>query len=351
MSFLSADTNVAGRVVPGPARSIVQVGVDRRTVSLDDLAELHKARRDDPIAAGGGVVALATCHRLELYCESVGVEECLSAFCGWLGNHMAVKQARVRESTEAARHLLRVAAGLESALLGEDQILGQLRQAYRVACARECSGPLLHRLFHAAFRAGRRARGETELGSGTRSLAGVGVAAANRVLGSLRHRAVLVLGAGEMAEGSARLLATRGVGRLIVCNRTLDRAEALAASQGGEAVPWEWRERVLPSVDVVVCATRSTGPILGAPELERAVRLRREPLVVVDLGMPPNVGATDVAGIERFDVDSLAALLDEEARRRARAVEAAEAIIEEELEAWLEWTGSREQRSSQCAAG
>jgi glutamyl-tRNA reductase len=315
------------------------LGVDRATATVERLAALHAARQGDGASVllpeGGSLVVLATCHRLEWYLEGVGRRDGQALFAGWLGHHPSLDPLTCREGTPAAEHLLRVAAGLESAVLGEDQILSQARASYRDACGARRSGPLLHRLFHAAFRAGRRVRGETALAGGTRSLAGAAVAAIHRRLDGLRHRSVLVLGAGEMAALAARLLAGRGVGRLVIANRTPQRACALAALVKGEAAPWEWRAGLARTVDAVICAVRANGPVIEAAGLRRVAAERTAPLVVVDLGVPRNVETADVPGIELMDVDDLGALLEKDSRCRAMAVRAAEAIVEEELEAWL----------------
>jgi glutamyl-tRNA reductase len=321
---------------------LLQIGIDRATATVDRLAALHAVARDrDPgsvaLPPGGSLVALATCHRLEWYLEGVGRREGLALFAGWFAHHPALEPVSCRQGADAARHLLRVVAGLESAVLGEDQILSQARAAYRAACAARRAGRLLHRLFHAAFRAGRRVRAETALAGGTRSLAGAAVAAVHRRIGSLRGAAILVLGAGEMATLAARLLADRSVGRLIVVNRTAERGAALAARFGGQPMPWEWRTGLLTTVHAAICATKAGKPILDAASLRRAAERRSAPLVVVDLGVPPNVERPAAPGIELFDVDSLGTMLAEEQRERVAAVAGADEIVDEELRAFLSW--------------
>ena len=342
-----------GRISPP---SVLQVGVDRATAGVERLAALGAACAgpdavDLALAAGQSVVALATCHRLELYLEGLDRGEALRLFAEWLGGHPDVEPVTCREGVDAARHLLRVVAGLESAVLGEDQILSQARTAYRAACAAQHAGRLLHRLFHAAFRAGRRVRGETDLAGGVRSLAGAGVAAIHRQFDGLRDRSVLVLGAGEMSGLAVRLLAGRQAGRVLVANRTAERASALAARFGAEPTPWEWRIGLLKSVDAVICATGASAPVLDAATLRQIAGQRSAPLLIVDLGVPRNVESTDVAGIDLIDVDRLGALLAEEGSRRATAVREAGTIVEEELAGWVSWTVSPEPvRAAVCSA-
>lgn len=341
---------MAGRArVGGDAVSVLQVGTDHRLLPLEELERLHSHVGGEPGVLRpecGGVVALVTCHRVELYVEGLQRMDALQAFACWVGGGEADDAAlaprlRLRRDREAGRHLLRVAAGLESAVLGEDQILGQVRSAYRAACAAGAAGPLLHRLFHAAFRTGKRVRSETGLGEGGRSLAGTAVAALQGDLGGLAGRAVLVLGAGEMAALAARRLRERGVGRLLIANRTRDRAEALAAEVGAEVLPWEWRLRALAEVDGVVCATAAPSAVIPAAPLGAAAQHRT--LAVVDLAVPRNVEvpAGETRGLRLTDLERLAKRLRSDATRRRGAVARAEGVVEEELDRWWGWVESR----------
>jgi glutamyl-tRNA reductase len=250
----------------------------------------------------------------------------------------------LRSGAAAGRHVLRVAAGLESAVVGEDQILGQVRNAYRSASTAREVGPLLHRLFHAALRAGKRARAETDLGRGSHSLAGAGVAFLTRSLGGLTGRAVLVLGAGEMGSAAAMRLRERQVGRLIVSSRNRERTGALAARVEAEALPWEWRRSALSQVEGVICATGAPEPVVPAAWLEEAAKLGGRTLAVVDLAVPRNVEppTREIASVRLADVDVLSRDLAQDARRRSSAIQAAEQIVEEELQEWLAWTGARD---------
>jgi glutamyl-tRNA reductase len=332
---------------------ITVVGLDHRTASA---AKLEAARRcvagDLELPTGtAGCVGLATCHRLELYLEGPLPARPAELFQAWLGVDGSLPaEPVVRRGEDAVRHLLRVAGGLESAVVGEDQILGQVRAAYRHSCARGAAGPFLHRLFHAAFRTGKRVRAETALGDGGRSLAGAAVTALQCDLGDLSVRSVLVVGLGEMVDLAARRLQRRGVGRLLVCNRTWRRAHAAAGHLGGEAVRWQWRGATLASVDGVVCATGAPQPVLAARWLVDAVSGRERPLAVVDLGMPRNVEkpVAPVAGLELYDLGRLARRLERDASRRRGAVGAAQAVVESELEGYLAWVSGRDrwQRAS-----
>lgn len=334
----------AGATARDVARAaVVLVGVDRTRADVDQLAALHTGRRIGSLPSlpsGAGIVAIATCHRLELYCEGLSAPGALEAFRLFVGGAGEGRESRPpRVGPVAARHLLRVAAGLESAVLGEEQVLSQVRAAYREACSAGRSSPLLHRLFHAAFRAGRRVRAETGLGQGARSLGGAALALLHRTLDGLRDRSVLVLGAGEMAALVARSLTSRGVGRLLIAGRTPTRAAALAGATGAETTPWEWRRSALTAVDAVVCATSAPEPVLGAACLRHVVAGRARPLVVVDMGVPRNVEPPPraVSGLEVVDIDALQDRLREDRRRREEAVRQAEVIVAEEFAAFEEW--------------
>ena len=334
-------------------RALVQVGVDHKVAPLAVIEALHRALQGGPPASlrdrCGGLVRLATCHRLELYTEGVTQHAAVALFLHWF--RLSETEAGevlpylvTRAGAEAAEHLMSVAAGLESAVLGEDQIQGQVREAYRAACAAGEAGPLLHRLFHATLRAGRRARSETALKQGGRSLAGSAVAWLARELGDLRERTVLVIGAGEMARVAAARLRERDLGRLLLVNRTWAKAQELAVQTGGEALPWAWRERIVGEVDGIVCASGAPEPIVPCEWLRHGTGAgapRR--LVVVDLAVPRNVEQPEapIDGVEIADVEGLSRRLAEDAERREGAVHEARAIIAAELGSWVSWVRAR----------
>lgn len=325
-------------------------GFSHRAVPMTVLESARKAVEDSSMApvlalGVGGAVAVVTCHRVELYVEGAVEAVGPSLFGAWSEGRLRGPAPVVLEDGAAATHLLRVAAGLEAAVLGDENVLGQLRSAYRSACEGLYAGPLLHRMFHTAFRTGKRVRTETGLGRGGRSLAGEAVVVINRALGGLAGRTVLVLGAGEMARTAAERLAKRGVGRLVISNRSLNRAKDLAAATGGEVVPWSWRARVLRTVDAMVVGTGAPEPVLGAEEL-RAAAAARGRLVAVDLSLPRNLAppAVKAPGLELIDLVKLGSLLEGERERRQGDVALAESIVDQETETWLAWARNRRER-------
>jgi len=329
---------------------VVMAGFSNRTVPMTVLESARKAVEGcsiSPVLAlgVGGAVTVVTCHRVEIYVEGAVDAMGPALFDAWSGGRLGGRAPVVLKDGEAARHLLRVAAGLEAAVLGDENVLGQLRSAYRSACEGLSAGPLLHRMFHTAFRAGKRVRTETGLGRGGRSLAGEAVVVINRALGGLAERTVLVLGAGEMARTAAERLAKRGVGRLVISNRSLKRAKDLAAATGGEVVPWSWRGRVLRTVDAMIVGTGAPEPVLGAEEL-RAAAAARGRLVAVDLSLPRNLEppAEQAPGLELIDLVKLTSLLEGERERRQGDVVLAEGIVDQETEKWLVWARNRQER-------
>jgi glutamyl-tRNA reductase len=332
---------------------VLRVGTDHRSAPLWVLERMRQYTPGSPgpvqiqTACSGGVL-LSTCHRHELYLEGVEAGAAPGVFAARLGCPLddlreVAPYLEVQCGASAARHLLRVAAGLESAVLGEDQVLAQVRQAYRAACERRSPGPALHRLFHAAFRAGRRVRSETELGTGVRSLAGAAVVRLEAALGTIAGRTFVVIGAGEMASLAAHRLHDRGAGRIIVANRTRARAGALAAEVQGETCEWAWRRTAVREADGVVCAVSTDRPVVPAAWLVEWAERRRTAVAIADLGVPRNVDAPDrpPAGVVLVDMAALSAAVAEADERRRAAVVAAEAIVEYELADWVEWTRAR----------
>ncbi len=322
---------------------VVMVGLHHHAAPLEELERAcpRTGTGDLPavLACGAqGAVAVVTCHRVELYLEGVAPSQAEHLFSVWR-NGGEVRAAPVVLSGKAAsRHLLRVAAGLEAAVLGDDQILNQLREAYRRACEAGCAGPLLHRLFHTAFRTGKRVRSETDLARGGRSVAGEAVCVLSRLLGGFSDRRVLVVGAGEMASLAARRLAKRGPERILVTNRSPERAEELAGFVGGTSVPWAWRAAALQNVDAVIVGTAAEEPVLRDQDLAAAVEVGGR-LVAMDLSMPRNLEPPrePVTGLELIDLAHLTNLLDRERERREAAVQRAARLVEDELEVWLSW--------------
>jgi len=300
-------------------------------------------------------VVVSTCNRSELYGVpgetgpgvTAAMEEFFTSFHqlprGDLGD-------RIYRSVgpEAVRHLYRVAAGIDSMMLGEAEILGQLRTAYSQALDHGATGPVLNRAFQGALEVGKRVRAETEVGARPMSVALAGVKLAERVFGNLKGHAALILGAGSVAEQVVEHLRNRGIGSLRVVNRSYDRAAELAQRMGGEAVAWEALDKVLGLPDVIVTSLSGTGPLLTREKLGQAIAARNgRPVFVVDLGVPRNV-APEAAGLYSlylYNIDDLGGIVEQNKKAREAEIPRAEALITEHLAKFEAWRAALEATS------
>lgn len=293
-------------------------------------------------------VIVSTCHRSEIYgiAEGDGAGEELTRFVSeWRGLEPGLLEGAAfrRFGAEAARHLFRVAAGLDSMALGESEVLGQVRQALSIARETGSSRAVLHRLFESAVRAGKRVRAETEIGVHPLSIASIGVELANKVFGDLSQRTLLLLGAGEIGSLFARHALEAGARNLKVASRTLEHAGDLAARIGAIAVPWESVPRELPTADLVIGTTASPHPVIRREDVESAMRQRRgRPMFFLDLSMPPDIDpeVRSIYNVFSYDLDGLEEVAAENRRRRIREVPRVEEILEEELQRFLTWFGN-----------
>jgi glutamyl-tRNA reductase len=228
-------------------------------------------------------------------------------------------------------------------VLGEAQILGQIREAHRVATAAGSLRAVTNRLFMSALECGKRVRAETALGTRPTSVAGLALTLAGRIFESLKGRRALLVGAGETAELTARLLLDEGVSEIVVTNRSFERAQALASAAGGRAVPWDQRAVVAAEVDLILSATNATEPVLTAEALRasRAASRRRGPLLVLDLAVPRDVEVEvgDLPDVYRYDIEALTGMADANTKARLEEVPKAEAIVEECVRRFADWWG------------
>jgi glutamyl-tRNA reductase len=246
---------------------------------------------------------------------------------------------------EAARHLYRVSAGLESMIIGEDQIQGQVRRAYDAALERETSGPLTNHLFRAALATGKRVRTETAIAAGHMSLPAVSAMLAREALGSLKGRRVVIVGTGETSELAARALADAGAELVFVATRRRDRAVSMAARFGARSVAFDELPEALTDADMVVSATSSPHLLIEAEALQLVQASRdMRPLLIIDLAVPRDVEAAcaQVAGVTLHDIDDLEAVVARNRRVRQSEARRAEGIVEEEIQSFATWLGSLE---------
>ena len=331
------------------------VGVNHRTAPLDVRERFAHGAHEVPgalarvMAAGAsGGVLLSTCNRTEFYLLADD-EPALEAVWSLLGERLptsgpspggAREYGYIARDRDAVRHLYRVSSGLDSMILGESQIQGQVREAWEASRAQ--AGPVLHRLFQTALHVGSRVRTETGLGMGTASAASAGVAVAGKIFGDLAGRSALILGAGDMAELAATCLSDQGVRITLVANRTQERARAIAERLGGKAVSLEEAWPHFATTDIALCSTAAphavvtwerVGPIIGAR--------RGKPLCILDLAVPRDVDPA-IAQLENvflYDVDDLQTVAAQASARRRDEIPAAERIVEEETDLFWAWYG------------
>jgi glutamyl-tRNA reductase len=310
---------VTHRTAPFGFREKLSLGAEMEAALAAELMHLPTLRE---------FAVLNTCNRTEIYgvADDVAASRRVSAaFCS-LRNVDPTEFDRfgfVLSGREAVEHLLQVASGLDSQILGETEIFGQVKRAYAVALERHSAGPILNRLFQKTFQAAKHVRTNTGVSIGQVSVANVGVDLALAVVGDLANARILLLGAGEMAEKSARAFHSRGARRLFIASRRFEQAHSLARSLGATAISFEEREARLAESDIVVCSTAAPGTVISHAAVQSALSKRRSrPILFVDLAMPRDVDSA-VASIENvflYNLDDLAQVAAQ--NRQARLVEA-----------------------------
>jgi len=319
---------------------------ERVAFSPDEVREALKRLVGQGLMAESVIVS--TCHRSEIYGLFDGGrdEGELTAFLAqWRGLEAAELSSSgfLREGADAARHLFRVASGLDSMALGESEVLGQVRAALRLARESGSTRSVLHRLFESAVAAGKRVRTETEIGMHPLSVTSIGLELAGKVFGDLSQKMLLVLGAGDTGSLFAQQAAEAGARELMIANRTLARSEALAAKVAGRVVPWDRLYEELPKADVVVGTTASPAPVVTAAHAEAAMRERRgRPMFFLDLAMPPDFDLKigEIYNVFAYALNDLEQVAEENRRRRAHEIPRAEAVLEEELAKFMVWYGN-----------
>jgi len=286
------------------------------------------------------VMILSTCNRVEVYGVAAVPGEARAQAFGRLGSHRGLAWRELEPllytatGEEAALHAFRVAASLDSMVLGEPQILGQVKDAFALAQATGTAGPVLHALMSQAFGAAKRVRTETEVGRLAVSVSYAAVELARRIFDGLAGRAVLLVGAGEMGELAARHLVDQGALPLYVANRTWSRAQDLARALGGVPVPFEQLDATLVHVDIVITSTAAPEPIVTAARARAVLQARRgRPLFFVDIAVPRNVepAVNELEGAFCYDVDDLRAAVESNLKERQREAQRAQALLEREV--------------------
>jgi glutamyl-tRNA reductase len=291
-------------------------------------------------------VAISTCNRTEIYLVTPDPVRAESELLGSLARRAEIRPTELApvvyspRNCDAARQLYRVTAGLDSMIVGEAEVQGQVKRAYEAALEAGTTGPMTNRLFGAALQAGKRVRSETGIGRERVSLSTVAVDLARDIVGDLASRSVVIIGAGETAELTAQALADQGVRTVFVANRHADRARSLAERFGGEVGSLDSLPTRLEEADIVVASTSSPHPIVEADDLEVVMRSRAgRPLVFIDIAVPRDIdhacGALD--GVSVYDMDDLQAVVTRNLRVREAERAKAEAVVEEEIQRFARW--------------
>ena len=318
------------------------VGLSHHTANVETRERFAGHAETDRILRGAGcaeALVLTTCNRVEVYGASekrVSTDEiarCLARNIVDQPHEYALPFYRY-EDARCVQHLFRVASGLDSMVVGETEILGQAKKAYESARTSGAAGPYLHRLFQRAFRVAKQVRTHTEITRGSVSVGSVAVDLAQKIFGKLSVCKVLVLGAGETSERTARALVSRGASDLRVSNRSTDRAHELARLVGGRAIPFdEWPEQCC-EIDILITSTSSEAPLLTPENLAPTLRDRIDrPLFIIDIAVPRDVdpSVNKLEGVYLYDIDSLQSVAEQSLALRRQQIAAAEAIIAEHV--------------------
>jgi glutamyl-tRNA reductase len=334
--------------------NVVVIGLNHKTAPLhlrerlsyraEELGDSLKELRAIPSVSEA--LILSTCNRVEFYSVTDSVEEMSSRVEEYLSQSRKVSQGDFAPylyrllGREAVCHAFRVASSLDSMVVGEPQILGQVKEAYHAATSAHATGVILNRLIHHAFSVAKRVRTETGVAKEGVSIGSAAVDLAEKIFGGMKDRIVLVVGAGEMCKAAVRQFKNRGVSQLNIVNRTLDRAVELAERFQGTPLPWDQLEKVLHEADIVITSTGAFEPIFSASLIHRVMKERRwRPMFFIDIAVPRNV-APDVHQLENvylYNIDDLEGVVRENRKERMKEAEQGEQMILEEADRFEAW--------------
>jgi glutamyl-tRNA reductase len=309
----------------------------------DALGDVLKALKTEGAAEA---VIISTCNRTEVYVTGASAEESSSAVTQVLATRFDIERTWLQDYTytftddEAYRHLFLVASGLDSLVVGEPQILGQVKDAFRTASMHETSGPLFEKVFNRAFQIAKRVRTETRIGYNPVSISSMAVDLARKIFGEFGNRRILVVGAGEMCEIALKHFKKDGLQDILVTNRTFSKAQLLAEEIVGTAYPFEDLPNLLLQVDMVLSSTGADLPIIDKPMVARAMKKRKNrPLFFIDIAVPRDIepAVNDIESVYLYDIDDLKGLAQSHLSSRMEESEKAHKIVEEEVEKFGLW--------------
>ncbi|PKN60240.1 MAG: glutamyl-tRNA reductase [Deltaproteobacteria bacterium HGW-Deltaproteobacteria-11] len=334
--------------------NLILIGMNHKTAPLDLRERLsiscegniHPLTEIMKIPKMDGVIYLSTCNRVEVLAQTTEAREAQQGLQDFILQHGNLsRQELVRclyayEDQEAVRHLFRVTSSLDSLVMGEPQILGQVKDAYRQAVENGTTGIILNKIMHYAFRVAKRIRTETGLAANAVSVSFAAVELAKKIFGGLQGKAVLLIGAGEMSELAARHLINYGAAQILIANRTPARAQQMAEEFHGRAVPLDQIEETLRDVDIVISSTGAPGYVITAGMVAAALRRRKNRLLfLIDIAVPRDIdpAAGDIDNVYLYNIDHLQEVVDENVRGRLAEARKAEDIVAEELDRYEGW--------------
>lgn len=343
---------------------LVVVGLSYRTAPLVVREKL--AFSDDQLPAAlralnslpsvGEAVLVSTCNRVEIYAatRADASRAAQPAAVGEVVHFLALSRAMSAEALashvyeftgqKAVQHVFRVASSLDSLVVGESQILGQLKSAYGAASTAGCVGPFLGRCLERAFGVAKRVRSETGIARGAANVSSVAVELARRIFGDLRGKRILVVGAGKMSDLAARHLRSDGAAEILVVNRSVEKAEELARKVLGKARPWEELGKLLGACDIVLSSTGAKEPILTYPAMKAAMKVRRNrPIFLIDIAVPRDIEAKvgEIDGVYLFDIDDLEKVVADNLKERQSEAFLAERMVQAEAAQFMSWQNSQ----------
>ena len=333
---------------------LIVIGLNHKTASIeirerlafqeDRIGEALSQAKSLPSLKEGMI--LSTCNRVEIYATARRAEKAIFDLKDFLSRYHGLplkefeKNLYLLTGEEAVRHIFRVASSLDSMVVGEPQILGQIKSAYNMAAESKTSGVIFHRLLHRAFHVAKRVRTETKIGNSAVSVSFVAIELAKKIFESLTKRTVLLIGAGEMCELAARHLVSGGVEKVLVTNRTYERAVALAQEFRGEPIPFEEMTQGLKKADIVISATDSSQYLIRHEQVAKVMRERKQkPIFFIDIADPrdiePEVG--DIENVYLYNIDDLQNVANENIKDREKEARKAEALVQEEVVKFVNW--------------
>jgi len=338
---------------------LIVIGVNHKTAPIeirerlafqeDKIEEALCQAKSLPSLKEGMI--LSTCNRVEIYAAARETDKAIHHLRDFFSQYHGLslkefeKNLYLLVGEEAVRHIFRVASSLDSMVVGEPQILGQIKSAYNISAETKTSGLILHRLLHRAFHVAKRVRTETKIGNSAVSVSFVAVELAKKIFGTLEKKTVLLIGAGEMCELAARHLVSGGIEKVLVTNRTYERAAALAQEFKGEPIPFEEVVQGLRKADIVISATGSPQYLLTHDQVTKVMKDRKQkPIFFIDIADPrdvdPKVG--DIANVYLYNIDDLQNVANENIRDRGKEAQKAESIVQDEVVKFVNWYHSLE---------